>query len=151
MAGKRSGIRISLAPLFKGMLRPGFGRAVHARAEGAPGQVAVTVARLVSVLRPAEQREHLTAAVNTHLLEYRREVVLEGVARDEKTLGRRLGVMSGEQRGGHLPLAPGKSVDAAATVECFTGSRVPEGDCDLAVGSPFEWRPSITTHRPSAT
>ena len=74
------------------------------------------------VLRDAERGEQLPAAPDAGLPEYRLQVILNSVTRDEKALGDRTRVQAGQYGTGDLALASGEPVSAAKEVECLSRS-----------------------------
>src|SRR4029450_106381 len=85
------------------------------------------------VLRDAERGEQLPAAPDAGLPEYRLQVILNSVTRDEEALGDRTRVQAGEYGTGDLALASGEPVSAAKEVECLSGSRISQRNRDFSL------------------
>src|SRR4029453_16497718 len=99
------------------------------------------------VLRDAERREQLPAASDAGLPEYRLQVILNSVTRDEEALGDRTRVQPGENGTGDLALASGQPVSAAEEVECLCGSCVSQRNRDFSLtvalkGRSFDHHPA---------
>ena len=96
--------------------------------------------RLASVRRRAESREQLTAAVNSDLLEDQLQMILDGVARNEESLGDRASVESGDERRNDVALTLRERVGAAEQIERLGWSCASKRDGDLPVAVTLEKR-----------